>query len=144
MPILSCDLIYIETVYTLNLEQLLSGTPLGSLSMPISYDSHLLIADHVGFFLWADAAAGVLRVEMISARDLKGTKLGGGTPDPYISLKIENRAELARTKFKPSTYVDCSYSLVLILTHHLNILILIACQIQPAFRFNALPITRLV
>ena len=65
-------------MFTLNLEQLLSGAPL-------------------------DAAIGVLQVTVHSARSLKGVKLGGGTPDPYVSLSINNRAELARTKWKHST-----------------------------------------
>ncbi|KAF9513783.1 hypothetical protein BS47DRAFT_1343789 [Hydnum rufescens UP504] len=98
-------MMYDPNFYTLNLEQLLSGTPL-------------------------DAAAGVLRVEIISARDLKITKLGGGTPDPYISLKIENRAELARTKFKRSTsnpHFGSTHYLLLAssnLTETLNLIVL--------------------
>jgi Ca2+-dependent lipid-binding protein len=51
----------------------------------------------------ADAAIGVLQVTIFDARGLKGSKMGGGTPDPYVSLTINNRAEMARTKFKAST-----------------------------------------
>jgi Ca2+-dependent lipid-binding protein len=51
-----------------------------------------------------DAATGVLQVTIYSARNLKGSKIGGGTPDPYVSLSINNRLPLARTKFKESTY----------------------------------------
>ena len=65
-------------VFTLNLEQLLSGTPL-------------------------DSAIGVLQVTVYSARGLKATKIGGGVPDPYVSLSINQRAALARTKHKDST-----------------------------------------
>lgn len=53
-----------------------------------------------------DTATGVLQVQIHSARGIKGAKLGGGTPDPYVSLNIENRKELARTRFKASTYVN--------------------------------------
>lgn len=71
---------YDPNVFTLNLEQMLSGKPL-------------------------DAAIGVVQVLVRSARGIKGLKLGGGTPDPYVSLNIENRTELCRTKHKTNTYV---------------------------------------
>lgn len=51
----------------------------------------------------SDAAIGVLQVTIFDARGLKGAKIGGGTPDPYVSLTINNRGELAKTKFKAST-----------------------------------------
>jgi Ca2+-dependent lipid-binding protein len=73
-------MMYDPNVFTLNLEQMLSGKPL-------------------------DAAIGVLRVTIQSARGIKGTKIGGGTPDPYVSLTINDRVELARTKYKHNTYV---------------------------------------
>ncbi|KAI0067953.1 tricalbin [Artomyces pyxidatus] len=73
-------MMYDPNVFTLNLEQLLSGTPL-------------------------DTAIGVIKVTVHSARSIKGNKIGGGTPDPYVSLSINNRAELAKTKWKESTYV---------------------------------------
>lgn len=79
-------MMYHPNVFTLNLEQLLSGQPI-------------------------DAAIGVLQVTVRSARGLKGSKLGGGTPDPYVSLSINNRAELAKTRYKRSTYVK-SYPFV--------------------------------
>ena len=69
--------------FTLNLEQMLSGKPL-------------------------DTAIGVAQVLVRSARGIKGLKIGGGTPDPYVSLNIENRAELCRTKHKTNTYVYCT------------------------------------
>ncbi|KAF9023422.1 tricalbin [Hymenopellis radicata] len=59
-------MMYDPNVFTLNLEQLLSGTPL-------------------------DSAIGVLQVTVHSARGIKGTKIGGGTPDPT-------------TKYKSNTY----------------------------------------
>lgn len=68
-------MMYDPNVFTLNLEQLLSGTPL-------------------------DSAIGVLQVTVQSARAIKATKIGGGTPDPYVGLCFNNRAELARTKYK--------------------------------------------
>ncbi|KAF8845383.1 tricalbin [Paxillus ammoniavirescens] len=72
-------MMYDPNVFTLNLEQLLSGTPL-------------------------DAAIGVVQVTVEAARGLKANKIGGGSPDPYVSISISNRQELARTKYKHSTY----------------------------------------
>ncbi|KAK0233307.1 C2 domain-containing protein [Armillaria fumosa] len=72
-------MMYDPNVFTLNLEQLLSGAPL-------------------------DSAIGVLQVTLNSARGIKGSKIGGGTPDPFVSITINNRAELARTKYKHNTY----------------------------------------
>ncbi|KAF9568534.1 tricalbin [Agrocybe pediades] len=72
-------LMYDPNVFSLNLEQLLSGKPL-------------------------DAAIGVVQVNIHSARGIIGNKIGGGTPDPYVSLTINNRAELAKTKYKTNTY----------------------------------------
>ncbi|KZT44501.1 tricalbin [Sistotremastrum suecicum HHB10207 ss-3] len=71
-------MMYAPNAFTLNLEQMLSGAPL-------------------------DSAIGVLQVTLRSARGIKATKIGGGTPDPYVSLSISQRAELARTKHKDST-----------------------------------------
>ncbi|KAG1783596.1 C2 domain-containing protein [Suillus placidus] len=72
-------MMYDPNVFTLNLEQLLSGVPL-------------------------DTAIGVIQVTVEAARGLKANKIGGGSPDPYVSISINNREELARTKYKPSTY----------------------------------------
>ncbi|KAJ3513052.1 hypothetical protein NLJ89_g3156 [Agrocybe chaxingu] len=72
-------MMYDPNIFTLNLEQMLSGKPL-------------------------DAAIGVVQVVVRTARGIKGTKIGGGTPDPYVSLSINNRAELVRTKYKSNTY----------------------------------------
>lgn len=77
-------MMYDPNVFTLNLEHMLSGKPL-------------------------DAAIGVLRVTVQFARGIKGTKIGGGTPDPYVSLTINNRAQLARTKTKHDTYVASAH-----------------------------------
>lgn len=71
-------MMYDPNVFTLNLEQLLSGKPL-------------------------DAAIGVVQITIHSARGIKGAKIGGGTPDPFVSLSINERAELARTKWKHNT-----------------------------------------
>lgn len=73
-------MMYDPNFFTLNLEQILSGVPL-------------------------DTAIGVLQVVVRSARGIKGSKIGGGTPDPYISLTLNDRAELARTKYKLNTSV---------------------------------------
>ncbi|KAJ7596712.1 C2 domain-containing protein [Mycena floridula] len=72
-------MMYWPNVFTLNLEQMLSGTPL-------------------------DTSIGVLQVTIHSARGITGVKLGGGKPDPFIGLSINNRAELAHTKYKSDTY----------------------------------------
>ncbi|KAG7450195.1 tricalbin [Guyanagaster necrorhizus] len=72
-------MMYDPNVFTLNLEQLLSGAP-------------------------SDSAIGVLQVTVHSARGIKGSKIGGGTPDPFVAFTINNRAELARTKCKHNTY----------------------------------------
>ncbi|KEI37230.1 uncharacterized protein L969DRAFT_53729 [Mixia osmundae IAM 14324] len=71
-------MMYDPNVFTLNLEQMLSGQP-------------------------ADAAIGVLQVTVFQGKGLKGTKVGGGTPDPYVSFSLSQRAEVARTKIKHST-----------------------------------------
>ncbi|KAG8709183.1 hypothetical protein FRC08_018492 [Ceratobasidium sp. 394] len=96
-------MMYDPNVFTLNLEQMLSGAPL-------------------------DAAVGVLQVTLFDARGLKGGKIGGGTPDPYVSLTINNRAEMARTKFKTSTYNphwgEVKFLLVNSLTETLNLSLL--------------------
>lgn len=68
----------VTSVFTLNLEQMMSGVAL-------------------------DAATGVLQLKIEAARGITGAKLGGGTPDPYVSITINNRAEIAKTKFKRST-----------------------------------------
>lgn len=71
-------MMYHPNLFTINLEQMMSGTPL-------------------------DTAIGVLQVNIWSARNLRGTKLGGGTPDPYVALSIDNREVLAKTSVKKST-----------------------------------------
>lgn len=73
-------MMYDPHFFTLNLEQILSGVPL-------------------------DTAIGVLQVIVRSARGIKGSKIGGGTPDPYVSLTFNDRAELAKTKYKLNTLV---------------------------------------
>ncbi|KAG8919579.1 hypothetical protein FRC01_001220, partial [Tulasnella sp. 417] len=50
-----------------------------------------------------DTAVGVLQVHVVSGKNIKGSKIGGGSPDPYVSISINNRAEVARTGFRPST-----------------------------------------
>ena len=78
-------LMYDPNVFTLNLEQMLSGKPL-------------------------DAAIGVVEVTIRAARSLQGGKIGGGTPDPYVSLSINERSELARTRYKSNTYVNSIFA----------------------------------
>ncbi len=71
-------MMYEPNVFTLNLEQLLSGAPI-------------------------DAAIGVIKVTVYGARSIGANKIGGGTPDPYVTFSINNRAQLAETKHKRST-----------------------------------------
>lgn len=71
---------YDPNVFTLNLEQLLSGAPL-------------------------DAAIGVLQVTVRGAKGIKSTKFGGGTPDPYVQISFNERETVARTHYKHSTSV---------------------------------------
>ncbi|OSD05892.1 tricalbin [Trametes coccinea BRFM310] len=91
-------MMYDPNVFTLNLEQMLSGEPI-------------------------DTAIGVLQVTIQGARDLKGSKLGGGRPDPFVSLSINERVELARTKFKHNTvnpsWMETKFLLVNSLTENL-------------------------
>jgi len=84
-------MMYEPNVFTLNLEQLLSGKPL-------------------------DAAIGILQVTVHSARGIKGTKIGGGVPDPFVSFSINDRAELARTQVKKNTYACILLFSILLLT----------------------------
>lgn len=49
------------------------------------------------------AANGVLKIQIIDAKDLKGTKFGGGEPDPYVSLSVGASEAVARTRTIQST-----------------------------------------
>ena len=71
-------MMYDPNVFTLNIEQLLSGAPV-------------------------DAATGVIKITVYNARNIKANKIGGGSPDPYVGFSINNRTELAKTKYKDST-----------------------------------------
>lgn len=76
-------MLYDPNTFTLDLEQMLSGAPI-------------------------DTAVGVLAVTIHSGKGLKGTKIGAGAPDPYVSISISNRAELAKTKIKRNTCVTAT------------------------------------
>jgi Ca2+-dependent lipid-binding protein len=45
-----------------------------------------------------DSAVGVLQIAVASAQGLKAVKIGGGTPDPYVTFSIGARLNLDRTK----------------------------------------------
>jgi Ca2+-dependent lipid-binding protein len=66
-------MMYDPNVFTLDLEQMLSGAPL-------------------------DAAIGVVKVTILDAHGLKSVKIGGGLPDPYVSLSLGAKPSVARTK----------------------------------------------
>lgn len=99
-------MMYDPNSFTLNLEQMLSGAPL-------------------------DTAIGVLQVIIRSARDIKGSKIGGGTPDPYVSLTLNDRTELAKTKRKNNTSVIVRFP-----TFYLA---LMEFQLQPDLVGNKIP-----
>ena len=99
-------MMYDPNAFTLNLEQILSGVPL-------------------------DTAIGVLQVIIRSARDIKGSKIGGGTPDPYVSLTLNDRVELAKTKRRNNTSV--------IIKLPIFYLALIEFQLQPNLDGNKIP-----
>ena len=65
-------------MFTINLEQLLSGTPL-------------------------DSAIGILKVSVESAQGLKAVKLGGGAPDPYVTMGVGLKPAVNKTSVKNST-----------------------------------------
>ncbi|KAK4700199.1 hypothetical protein P7C70_g6053, partial [Phenoliferia sp. Uapishka_3] len=88
-------MMYDPNIFTLNLEQMLSGVP-------------------------ADTACGVLALRIHNGRGLKATKLGGGAPDPYISISIAGRAELAKTGIKLSTSAPHWNETKFILLQNLN------------------------
>jgi Ca2+-dependent lipid-binding protein len=71
-------MMYEPNVFTLNLEQLMSGIPL-------------------------DTSIGVLQVTIISAQGIKGNKFGGGDPDPYVAISINNNTALEHTHWKEKT-----------------------------------------
>lgn len=93
-------MMYDPNVFTLNLEQLMSGTPI-------------------------DAAIGVLQVTIISGTGLKTTKLAGGNPDPYVNISINNDKILASTSWKENTgnpqWVETKFVLVQSLTGSLGL-----------------------
>lgn len=50
-----------------------------------------------------DSAIGVLKVTIDSARGLKATKIGGGDPDPYVSLSLGTKENVGKTSIKRNT-----------------------------------------
>lgn len=71
-------MMYDPNVFTIDLEALLSGSPL-------------------------DSAIGVLKVHITDARGLKAVKLGGGAPDPYVSVALGAKPAVSQTKTINST-----------------------------------------
>ncbi|MBW0500252.1 hypothetical protein O181_039967 [Austropuccinia psidii MF-1] len=66
-------MMYDPNVFTLNLEQMLAGA-------------------------LVDSAIGVLQVTLVSAHGLKSIKIGGGTPDPYVTFSIGAQTNLEHSK----------------------------------------------
>jgi len=71
-------MMYAPNVYTLDLEQMMTGG--ASLT----------------------AAAGVVQFTIYNAKDLKNTELVGNS-DPYVKIRLGNRPELAQTAVKEDT-----------------------------------------
>jgi len=88
-------MMYDPNVFTLNLEQMLAGA-------------------------LVDSAIGVLQMTVVSAQGLKAFKIGGGTPDPYVTFSIGARLHLDRTKVKHSTQNPNWKSVHFLLIHSLN------------------------
>ncbi|PLW09166.1 hypothetical protein PCASD_23053 [Puccinia coronata f. sp. avenae] len=88
-------MMYDPNVFTLNLEQMLAGA-------------------------LVDSAIGVLQINVASAQGLKAVKIGGGTPDPYVTFSIGARLNLDRTKIKHSTQNPNWKSVHFLLIHSLN------------------------
>ena len=59
---------------------------------------------------------------------MQSAKLGGGTPDPYVSISVANRAEIARTKFKRSSCASQRPSITFTVTNELS-----NCRYAPHF-----------
>lgn len=66
-------MMYDPNVFTIDLQALLSGNPL-------------------------DSAIGVLKLYIRGARSLKATKIGGGAPDPYVTIALGSKPSIAKTK----------------------------------------------
>lgn len=52
---------------------------------------------------------GVLKLTIRSAKGVKAAKLGGGAPDPYVSVSVAGKAAVAKTAHKNSTH-DAQYN----------------------------------
>ncbi|MBW0528242.1 hypothetical protein O181_067957 [Austropuccinia psidii MF-1] len=88
-------MMYDPNVFTLNLEQMLAGA-------------------------LVDSAIGVLQVTLVSAHGLKAVKIGGGTPDPYVTFSIGAQTNLDRSKLKRATTNPCWSSVHFLLNNSLN------------------------
>lgn len=93
-------MMYDPNVFTIDLEQLLSGAPL-------------------------DAANGVLKLTIKDGRGIKATKIGGGAPDPYVAISLGADPPVARTKTIDSTttptWNDTQFVLIKSLNDILNL-----------------------
>ncbi|EGF99433.1 uncharacterized protein MELLADRAFT_112742 [Melampsora larici-populina 98AG31] len=78
MQVVFSILAYDPNVSTLNLEPMLAGTPI-------------------------DSAIRVIQLTVHHARGLRAVKIGGGTPDPYMTILIGARGHLDCIKVKNST-----------------------------------------
>ncbi|TXT05904.1 hypothetical protein VHUM_03665 [Vanrija humicola] len=92
-------MMYDPNVFTLDLEQMLAGAPL-------------------------DAASGVVKVTILDGKGLTASKLGGGAPDPYVSVALGAKPPVARTKTVTSsvnpTFNETQFILIQSLNDVLN------------------------
>ena len=72
-------MMYNPNQFSLNLEELMSGSPL-------------------------DSTAGVLQVTVWSARDLRSVKFTGAAPNPYVALTLNEDQTLERTRTRLETF----------------------------------------
>ncbi|MBW0586577.1 hypothetical protein O181_126292 [Austropuccinia psidii MF-1] len=93
-------MMYDPNVFTLNLEQMLAGA-------------------------LVDSTIGVLQVTLVSAHGLKAVKIGGGTPDPYVTFSISARTNLNRSKVNHATTNPCWSSVHFLLKNSLNEILLL-------------------
>ncbi|MBW0463530.1 hypothetical protein O181_003245 [Austropuccinia psidii MF-1] len=88
-------MMYDPIVFTFNLEQMLAGA-------------------------LVDSAIGVLQVTLVSAHGLKAVKIGGETPDPYVTFSIGTRTILNHSKVEGATTNPRWSSVHFLLINYLN------------------------
>lgn len=94
---------------------------------PMMYDPNSLVIDLESLLSGTplDSAIGVLKVTINDARGLKAVKFGGGDPDPYVTLALGAKPVITKTKMVASTanptWHDTKFILVNTLADVLNL-----------------------